>query len=83
MQIKKKKKREQIEVGRGFLQYLKKKLGTSCGYQLLVTSCRGHEMLVYRHMTPCHLDSISININYILMNNIFEKYNPDSRAPAN
>ena len=23
-------------------------LCTSCGYELLVTSCRGHEMLVYR-----------------------------------
>ena len=45
MQIR--KKREETEV-RGFsLLYLKKILGTSCGYELFVTGCRGHEMLVY------------------------------------
>ena len=32
----------------GFPAIFKKILGTSCGYELLVTSCRGHKMLVYR-----------------------------------
>ena len=38
------RKYKQTEV----LLYLKKILGTSCGYELFVTSCRGHEMLVYQ-----------------------------------
>ena len=47
MQIEKKTRADRSPWG--FLPYLC--LGTSFGYELLVTSCRGHEMLVYRLFT--------------------------------
>ena len=39
-----------------------------CGVKMCFCCC---------HMTSCHLDSILIYINYILMSNIFEKYNTE------